>query len=112
VSLFEAGFARITGLRKTLVSRLLYETGGEGLAVACKAAGFDSATFETIYGYTRRGRLAGDAAPSGNSDIIDTVDGDEVEIYHAIEQNAAEAVLEWWRRDGDFLYAIKLLERG
>jgi hypothetical protein len=112
VSLFEAGFARITGLRKTLVSRLLYETGGEGLAVACKAAGFDSATFETIYGYTRRDRLAGDAAPSGNSDIIDTVDGDEVEIYQAIEQNAAEAVLEWWRRDGDFLYAIKLLERG
>ena len=60
----------------------------------------------------RRGRPAGDAAPSGNSDIIDTDNGDDVEIYHGIEQNAAEAVLERWRRDGDFLYAIKLLEQG
>jgi hypothetical protein len=65
-----------------------------------------------IYGFTRRGQLASDAAAGGDSDIIDTVDGDEVEIYHGIEQKAAEAVLERWRRDGDFLYAIKLLEQG
>ena len=111
VSLFEAGFARITGLRKTLVSRLLYETGGECLAVACKAVGFDSATFETIYGYTRRGRLATDAARNGNQDITDGADSDEIDIFDSVEQIAAVAVLEWWRRDGDFLYAIKLLER-
>lgn len=104
VSLFEAGFARITGLRKTLVSRLLYETGGESLAVACKAAGFDSAHFATIYGYTRYGRLAADAARNGKQDII--------EFYDAIEKAAADAVLERWRYNADFLYAIKLLEQA
>ena len=101
VSLFEAGFARITGLRKNLVARLLYETGGESLAVACKAAGFDSRSFATIFGNTRYGRLATDPIHSGNHDII--------EFYDSIEQTTAEAVLERWRRDADFLYAIKLL---
>lgn len=104
VSLFEAGFARITGLRKALVSRLLYETGGESLAVACKAVGFDTATFATIYGYTRHGRLAAETAQTGHQDII--------EFYDSIEQDAAEAVLERWRRDAEFLYAIKLLEQA
>ena len=104
VSLFEAGFARITGLRKVLVSRLLYESGGESLAVACKAAGFDSSSFATIFGNTRHGQLAADPVHSENQDIM--------EFYDSIEQTAAEAVLEWWRRDTGFLYAIKLLEQA
>lgn len=104
VSLFEAGFARITGLRKVLVSRLLYESGGESLAVACKAAGFDSSSFATIFGNTQHGRLAADPVHSENQDIM--------EFYDSIEQTAAEAVLEWWCRDTDFLYAIKLLEQA
>ena len=104
VSLFEAGFARITGLRKILVSRLLYEPGGESLAVACKAVGIEPATFATIYGYTRHGRLTADLAQDENQDIV--------EFYDSIEQDAAEAVLERWRHDANFLYAIKLLEQA
>ena len=103
VSLFEAGFARITGLRRTLVARLLYETDGESLAVACKAVGFDAASFASIYGYTKHGRLAADIDQNGNQDIFD--------FYNDIEQSAAEAVLERWRCDADFLYAIKQLEQ-
>ena len=104
VTLFEAGFAKLTGLRGTLVSRLLYETGGESLAVACKAVGIEPADFAMLYGYTRHGRLTVDAARNGNQDII--------EFYDAIEKPAAEAVLERWRCDPDFLYAIKLLEQA
>ena len=104
VTLFEAGFAKLTGLRGTLVSRLLYETGGESLAVACKAVGIEPADFAMLYGYTRHGRLTADAARNGNQDII--------EFYDAIEKPAAEAVLERWRCDPDFLYAIKLLEQA
>lgn len=104
VSLFEAGFAKITGLRKTLVTRLLYETGGESLAVACKAAGFDTADFSTIYGHTRHGRLTADSIQAEDQDII--------EFYDNIEPSTAEAVLERWRHDTEFLYAIKLLDRA
>lgn len=104
VSLFEAGFTKITGLRNILVTRLLYETGGESLAVACKAAGFDTAGFATIYGHTRHGRLTADPVQAEDQDII--------EFYDSIEQDAAEAVLERWRHDADFLYAIKLLEQA
>ena len=104
VSLFEAGFARFTGLRKTLVSRLLYETDGESLAVACKATGIDSATFMKIYDYTRHGRLTAQAPKNGDWDII--------EFYDSIDQAAADAVLKRWQCNADFLYAIKLLEQS
>jgi len=36
VFLFEAMFRRLTGLRITLVKRIMFEPGGEGLAIACK----------------------------------------------------------------------------
>ena len=104
VSLFEAGFTEITGLRKILVARLLYETGGESLAVACKAAGFDTAGFAMIYGHTRHGRLTADPAQAEDQDIID--------FYDSIDRESAEAVLERWRHDADFLFAIKLLKQA
>ncbi len=37
IFLFEAMFRRLTGLRNTLVKRIMFEPGGEGLASACKA---------------------------------------------------------------------------
>ena len=38
VQMFEGLFSQLTGLRPTLVRRLVFEPGGEGLAIACKAA--------------------------------------------------------------------------
>ncbi len=92
------------GPRKALVSRLLYETGGESLAVACKAAGFDSRGCATISGYTRHGRPAADPIDTGNHDII--------EFYDGTEQTVAEAALERWRRGAVYLYAINLLDQA
>lgn len=96
VPLFEAAFARATGLRPRLVSRLLYEPGGEGLAVACKAIGFDREVFATIFDYTRHARQSVQV-----NAFFDRVDSD-----------TAAAVLDMWRRDTGFLYALKQIEPG
>ncbi len=53
IFLFEAMFRRLTGLRNTLVKRIMFEPGGEGLAIACKASGINIKDFTTIYSQSR-----------------------------------------------------------
>ena len=55
VPLFEASFAQAIDLKLKLTRRLLYESGGEALALACKAAGFQRATFTAIFLLARKG---------------------------------------------------------
>ncbi|MDA0652818.1 MAG: DUF2336 domain-containing protein, partial [Proteobacteria bacterium] len=67
VRMFEGMFAQLTGLRTNLVRRLIYEPGGEGLAIACKAAELTKPDFGSLFLLSR-------AARPGDK----TVDPDEV----------------------------------
>ncbi len=107
VPLFEAAFARATGLRPRLVSRLLYEPGGEGLALACKAVGFDGAVFSAIYESTRLARMSIETPGEGGGG-----GDDQVAFFESIDADTAMTVLERWRRNADYLYAIKQVEQA
>jgi uncharacterized protein (DUF2336 family) len=105
VSLFIAMLARLTGLRLPLVRRLLFEPGGEGLVVACRALGFDKAIVASIFLLCRRARPGDWAAdPRELSRVL--------ALYDRVQPAAAHAVLARWRRDPDFLYAIKTVEEA
>jgi uncharacterized protein (DUF2336 family) len=106
VPLFEAAFARATGLRPRLVSRLLYEPGGESLAVACKAIGFDREVYAAIFDCTRHALLLIEA-PSYDRQATGVN-----ELFNLIDSDTAAAVLDRWRRDTGFLYALKQIEPG
>ena len=54
VPLFEALFAKLTGLRLRLVRRMLFEPGGEALAIACKAVDIDKPTFASLFLLSRK----------------------------------------------------------
>ena len=56
VSLFLTLFAKITGLRDTLVKRIVFEPGGDGLAIACKAVGINNENFLIIFDLSRKAR--------------------------------------------------------
>ena len=56
VALFEAMFARLTGLRPTLARRAIYEPGGRALAVACRASGVEKGVFAAIFLLARKAR--------------------------------------------------------
>ena len=56
VGLFEAMFARITGLQPRLARRAVYEPGGRALAVACRASGIEKPIFAAIFLLARRAR--------------------------------------------------------
>ncbi len=56
VGLFEASFARITGLPQTVARRAIYEPGGRAMAVACRAIGIDKPIFAALFLLARRAR--------------------------------------------------------
>ncbi len=105
IHLFEACFAQAVKLAPTLTRRLLYEPGGEGLAVACRAAGFERATYATIFQLTR------DASGKGGG--FDPRDLARVtEFFDRVERGQANAVANRWRRDADYQDALRQIEEA
>lgn len=105
VFLFEAMFRRLTRLRNNLVKRILFEPGGEGLAIACKAAEIATDDFSTLYSLTRM---------SGQStEKIDHRETQRIlDFYDRMTVEAAKDAVSRWRRDVDYLKAIRELELG
>ena len=102
VALFEAGLARLARLRPILIGRLLYEPGGEGLAVAFRGAGLSRSAFSKVFRVTRLARLTPEAVDADELDRVET-------FFERIPDEVARDVLVHWRRDRDYLFAINQL---
>jgi uncharacterized protein (DUF2336 family) len=103
VPLFEAMFARRSGLRLRLLRRLLFEPGGEALAVACKGIEIPKSDFATIFMLTRKARSAsGVMNPRELTRVL--------ALYDRVRPEAAHAMIVRWQRDSDFLNAVRVLE--
>jgi len=103
VSLFVAMFSRMSGLRRNLVMRLLFESGGEGLAIASVAAGIDRGTFSTLFTSSRRARPQG--APDVDAEIRNAL-----ALYDSTTPESATRVLRKWQRNPDYQKAIRDLK--
>ena len=103
VSLFEAMFSKLTELRIVLTRRLIYEPGGEGLAIACRAAGIEKETFATIFVLSRQARPGGRVVAKGE---VAQVMG----FYDRIDDLAAQRILRRWRRNPDYLDLLRQVE--
>jgi len=105
VRMFEGMFAQLTGLRTNLVRRLVYEPGGEGLAIACKAAELTKPDFGSLFLLSR-------AARPGDK----TVDPNEVarvmKFFDRLRLDTAKKVVDRWKLDPDYLFAIQQVEGG
>jgi uncharacterized protein (DUF2336 family) len=103
VRLFEGMLAQTTNLRPNLARRLIYEPGGEGLAIACRAIGMIKADFGSLFLLSRSAR------PDDKS-----VDPDEVaramSFFDRIQIKTAKSVLARWRLDPDYLFAIEQIQ--
>lgn len=103
IALFEAAFAQMTGLRQRLVRRIAYEPGGEGLVICCRALGIDKPVFTSIFLMSRKGRPGDQLVDPGELSRVLT-------LFDRVKPEAAMTVLRRWRRDPDYLYAIKRIE--
>ena len=103
VPLFEAMLAEMSDLRPALIRRLCYEAGGQGLAIVARGIGLSREEFASIYLLTRKAR------PGGIS--MDPADlGRALEFFDRINHGNAATVIGRWRRDPDYLYAIRSVE--
>lgn len=105
IQLFEAMFAEMCGLRLKLVNRIVYEPGGQGLAVAARGIGLNREEYATIFLLTRRAR-------AGQGGFAPAELGRALEFFDRLTHAAAETMLNRWRRDPDYLFAIRSIEEG
>lgn len=103
VALFETDLARLSGLRRQLVRRILYEPGGEGLAILCRALGIERDMFSTIFDLSRKAK---DVKGAVESKELESVLG----FFDKTKQWDAAKVLKRWQRSSNYLYALKKLD--
>jgi uncharacterized protein (DUF2336 family) len=99
IALFEALLSKVTGIRLTLLRRLLFERGGEGLAVACKAIKIDAASFASIFVLSRKARPY--EPPPERGDVTRLL-----KFYTDIKEEPADQLLRKWQRDPGLLNAV------
>lgn len=99
VSLFEAVLGRMTGLEPPRLQRVVYESGGRGLAIICRATGIEKPVFASLFLLSRKGR------PSEK--VTDPQEVAQVmALFDRIDSDAAKQVLRLWQRDWAYQDAI------
>ena len=100
VDLFEKAFAKMTALDVRLIRRIIFEPGGEALAVVCKAAEIDKADFASIFLRTRSAR-PGDK-------VMDPRELPRaMSFFDRVKHDVARRMLKRLQRDPDFLFALR-----
>jgi uncharacterized protein (DUF2336 family) len=104
VAMFLDKFTNLSKLRLMLVRRILFEPGGEGLAIACRGIGLDKSTFVSIFVWFRQGRL-------GDKEVEMNELARALSFYDQTNPTAARALMRRWQRDPEYLNALRQVER-
>lgn len=103
VRLFVNLISKGANLREELVMRFVLEPGGEGLAVACKALNLSDYEYQRVFSYCRKAR------PHQEEDQVKSVEA-AIKFYRNIDKDSANEVIRRWRRDKNYLSALRDLE--
>jgi uncharacterized protein (DUF2336 family) len=103
IALFVHLLARMSGMRAALVQRMLFEPGGEGLAIASKALGFSREDFSVLFLLSRQARPD---APRNVRQAHQQV----MEMFDRMVEGECRKVLRKWQRDQDYLKALLSVE--
>jgi uncharacterized protein (DUF2336 family) len=91
LELFEAMFARLTGIDSVAMPVLVYDPGGEPFAIACKACGISRDAFERLY-------LLLTTTLAGEQDA-DSEEFKRIRAYYKkLDDTDARSILDDWRR--------------
>ncbi len=103
VKLFVNLVSKSAQLRDDLIMRFVLEPSGEGLAVTCKALNLSDYEYQRVFTYCLKARADGSDT---DTKPIETA----IKFYRNIDKTAAEEVVKRWRRDKDYLSALRDLD--
>jgi len=105
ISRFLDLFSKLSRLRMILVRRILFEPGGEALAVVCRAIGLDKESFVSIYLRFRHGRFGDEQV--GTKELSAAL-----QFFEQAGPERVAAIMGRLRRDPDYLNALMLVDRA
>ena len=105
IALFEAMLAKLTGINPTMIRRLLFDRGGDRLAIACRVIDIETPVFASIFLLSRKARP--NEPPPARGEVTRLLG-----FYEKISVDAAAQVVSTWQRGNNFLRAIRQLEKA
>ncbi len=103
VALFELLLAELCGLRRQLVRRIVFEPGGQGLAVLARAVSIAKPDFASIFLLSRSARPGDKVVDPGELSRV-------LAFYDRVQPAAATRLLDRMRLDPDYLQALIEIE--
>lgn len=96
---FMVALGNLANIDTILVRHVLFDPGGEGLAVLCKAARIDRAVFSSIFLLTREAR---DGVHVTDPKLLNQM----LKIYDSVSERDAIGALRCWQLNADYLDTI------
>lgn len=100
IAAFTAALARMADIEVSLSRHIIFDPGGEGLAVLCKACGIDRSVFSSIFLLTREAR---DGSRMTDPSQLNAM----IKIYDQLTQKEAQGALRCWQLNADYLTAVE-----
>lgn len=100
IQVFAAGLAWLCNLDVATAQRVVFDMGGEALAVACKAMGLERADFASVFMLTRKPGMGNQGAHAINAVLA---------MFDSVEEKNARRALAYWREDTGYRRAVKEL---
>lgn len=105
IQLFEAILGEWSGIGPQALKRLVYQSGGQPLAVIAKALGIEKPTFTSIFLLSRVGRR--------DEQIVDPGElGNILKLYDQTSKESAQQVVSRWRSNPDYIAAVERIEEA
>jgi hypothetical protein len=105
IAFFEVLFARHIGLHLQFSRRILYELGGEAMAIACRTTAIGKLVFASIFLLSRQARPGDKLVDPGE---VTTV----LSFHDRLGMESARRVLQRWRLDPEYRNAIRILDEA
>ena len=103
IAAFTAALARLADVEVLLARHIVFDQGGEGLAVLCKACGIDRSTFSSIFLLTREARDGSRMTEPAQLNAM-------VKIYDNLSPKEAQGALRCWQLNADYLAAVEQIQ--
>ncbi|HVO02968.1 MAG TPA: DUF2336 domain-containing protein [Candidatus Cybelea sp.] len=101
--LFEAMLGERIGVKPILARKLIYDSSGEGLVVACRAAGIDRSSFVTLFMLMQRARTD----PMTRDPYLMSK---SLELFDRLGSETARKLVDRWTVDPEYLKSILRLQ--